>query len=135
MRSDSYSSNFKLPWASPTTTTSTRNGAWLSRAKWSCALTANGRIHQVQPPNIHALLQQLRQAIHKAAPHAEEVISYRKPAFNQCRVLVSFAVFKDPIGWFSTNSAVEAFTSKLSAHAKPERAPYSPARTNSFRWI
>jgi uncharacterized protein YdhG (YjbR/CyaY superfamily) len=68
------------------------------------------------PPNIQALLQQIRAAVHKAAPEAEETISYQMPAFKQNGVLVYFAAFKNHIGFFPTAQGVEAFKDKLSAY-------------------
>lgn len=67
------------------------------------------------PPDIQTLLQQLRAAIHEAAPEAEETISYQMPAFKQNGVLVYFAAFKDHIGFFPTASGVEAFKDKIDA--------------------
>ncbi len=68
------------------------------------------------PPNIQAILQQIRQAIHEAAPQAQETISYQMPAFKQNGVLVYFAAFKNHIGFFPTASGVEAFKDKLAAY-------------------
>ena len=68
------------------------------------------------PPNIQAILQQIRTAIHEAAPDAEETISYQMPAFKQNGVLVYFAAFKDHIGFFPTGSGVEAFKDKISSY-------------------
>ena len=68
------------------------------------------------PQNIQSILQELRQAIHEAAPNAEETISYQMPAFKQNGVLVYFAAFKNHIGFFPTASGVEAFKDKLGAY-------------------
>lgn len=65
------------------------------------------------PPNIQAILQQIRAAIHEAAPQAEETISYQMPAFKQNGILVYFAAFKNHIGFFPTAKGVEAFKDKL----------------------
>ena len=40
------------------------------------------------PPAVQATLQQVRQAVHNAAPDAQEAISYRIPAFRLNGVLV-----------------------------------------------
>ncbi|MEQ1754240.1 MAG: DUF1801 domain-containing protein [Micropepsaceae bacterium] len=45
-------------------------------------------------------LLRLRDVIREAAPDAEEIISYRMPAFRQGRILVYFAAFKNHIGVF-----------------------------------
>jgi uncharacterized protein YdhG (YjbR/CyaY superfamily) len=68
------------------------------------------------PPNIQAILQQIRATIHKAAPDAEETISYQMPAFKQNGVLVYFAAFKNHIGFFPTAQGIEAFKDKLAAY-------------------
>ena len=68
------------------------------------------------PPNIQALLQQIRATIHEAAPNAEETISYQMPAFKQNGVLVYFAAFKNHIGFFPTAQGIEAFKDKLAGY-------------------
>lgn len=62
-----------------------------------------------QPKHVRDLLQQLRVTIHKAAPEAQEVISYRMPAFKQKRVLVYFAGYATHIGFYPTASGIAAF--------------------------
>jgi len=68
---------------------------------------------KTKPPNVQVLLQQLRKAIHEAAPQAQEIISYQMPAFKQNKVLVYFGGFKDHIGFFPTSSGIKAFENKL----------------------
>jgi uncharacterized protein YdhG (YjbR/CyaY superfamily) len=68
------------------------------------------------PPNIQALLQQIRATIREAAPDSEETISYQMPAFKQNGVLVYFAAFKNHIGFFPTAQGVEAFKDKLAGY-------------------
>jgi len=65
------------------------------------------------PPNVQIILQRIKQAIHEAAPQAQEVISYSMPAFKQKRILVWFAAFKNHIGFFPKVSAVETFKDRL----------------------
>lgn len=60
------------------------------------------------------LLKQLRAAIRKAAPKAQEVISYGMPAFKQDGMLVYFAGWKDHIGFYPTSSGIKAFKKDLS---------------------
>lgn len=45
-------------------------------------------------------LEDLRAAIQRAAPDAEEVITYGMPSFRQGRVLVSYAAFKSHCSFF-----------------------------------
>jgi len=52
------------------------------------------------PPAVQATLQQVRQAVHNAAPDAQEAISYRIPAFRLNGVLVYFAAFQKHVGFY-----------------------------------
>jgi uncharacterized protein YdhG (YjbR/CyaY superfamily) len=51
-------------------------------------------------PEVQAILQSVRQIVRDAAPDAEEVISYRMPAFKLNGILVYFAAFKKHIGLY-----------------------------------
>jgi uncharacterized protein YdhG (YjbR/CyaY superfamily) len=68
------------------------------------------------PESVRPMLQQIRQAIHEAAPDAKETISYSMPAFKQNGILVYFAAFKKHIGFFPTPSGVAAFEKELSRY-------------------
>jgi uncharacterized protein YdhG (YjbR/CyaY superfamily) len=50
------------------------------------------------------VLEKLRQTIRKAAPEAEEVISYQIPAFRYYGLLVGFAGFKNHCSFFPMGS-------------------------------
>jgi uncharacterized protein YdhG (YjbR/CyaY superfamily) len=52
------------------------------------------------PPKVRAILRKVRTVIRKAAPGAEEIISYRMPAFRQHGMLLYFAAFTGHIGMF-----------------------------------
>ncbi len=52
-------------------------------------------------PEMRVALQQLRETIRSAAPDAEEVISYRIPAFRQNGMLVHYAAFRDHGSFFA----------------------------------
>ena len=52
------------------------------------------------PPSVRTILRKIRRTIRDAVPDAEEVISYRMPAFKLDGVLVYFAAFKNHIGLF-----------------------------------
>ena len=55
----------------------------------------------VCPPEARASLRKLRSTIKRAAPpEAEEILSYRMPAFKLRGILVYFAAFKNHIGIF-----------------------------------
>ena len=52
------------------------------------------------PPAVQARLRKVRQTVRRAAPDADEVISYRMPALKQHGILVYFAAFKNHIGLY-----------------------------------
>ena len=60
----------------------------------------------LQPEKVRALLEKLRQTIKAAAPDAEEVISYKMPAFRYHGILVYFAAFKNHYSLFPANSSL-----------------------------
>lgn len=66
------------------------------------------------PDNTQKILKQLRAAIKKAAPGAEEVISYNMPAYKLNGILVYFAGYKNHIGFYPTSTGIEAFKSEFS---------------------
>jgi uncharacterized protein YdhG (YjbR/CyaY superfamily) len=65
------------------------------------------------PKNVQSILQELRQTIKATATQAEEAISYQIPLFKLHGNLVWFAAFKDHIGFYPRESAIEAFKEKL----------------------
>jgi uncharacterized protein YdhG (YjbR/CyaY superfamily) len=52
------------------------------------------------PPDVQSILKKIRLMIRKAAPKAEEKISYKMPAFAMDGDLIYFAAFKKHIGIF-----------------------------------
>ena len=68
------------------------------------------------PKDIRERLQQVRTAIRKAAPRAEEVISYAMPAYRYHGMLVFFAAFKSHIGFYATPTGHAAFKKELSVY-------------------
>ena len=78
------------------------------------------------------LLKQLRYTIRKAAPKAQETISYGMPAFKQDGMLVYFAAWKDHIGFYPTSSGIKAFKNYLSAF-KVSKARFNSHLTNHFQ--
>jgi uncharacterized protein YdhG (YjbR/CyaY superfamily) len=65
------------------------------------------------PASIKSKLQGLRDTIKKAAPKAEEVISYNMPAFKQEGALVYYAGYKGHIGFYPVSSGIAAFKKEL----------------------
>lgn len=60
----------------------------------------------IVPEKMRPLLTKLRQTIRKAAPQAEELISYGMPAFKYHGMLVYFAGFKNHCSFFPGNSSL-----------------------------
>ena len=68
------------------------------------------------PPATKELLELLRETIKKAAPEAEEVISYQMPAYKSHGMLVYFAGYKNHIGFYPTGSGIANFINELSGY-------------------
>ncbi len=61
------------------------------------------------PENVQVLLQELRAIIKKTAPNAEEIMSYKMPAYKQHGRLVYFAAYKNHIGFYPHTSPFYSF--------------------------
>ena len=68
------------------------------------------------PEDLQKTLRQVRDTIRKAAPGAEETISYAIPTFKLNGNLVHFAAFKNHIGFYPGPSGIEAFKKELSVY-------------------
>jgi uncharacterized protein YdhG (YjbR/CyaY superfamily) len=68
------------------------------------------------PPEIQEILQKVRETIRKAAPDAEETISYAMPTFKLHGNLVHFAAYKKHIGFYPTPTGIEAFKDDLAVY-------------------
>lgn len=65
---------------------------------------------------VQELLMQVRETVKKAAPEAEEKISYGMPGYYLNGQLVFFAAFKNHIGFYATPTGHEAFKDELSKY-------------------
>jgi uncharacterized protein YdhG (YjbR/CyaY superfamily) len=65
------------------------------------------------PKEVALKLKSIRDTIKKAAPAAEECISYGMPAFRVKGPLVYFAGYKNHIGFYPTASGIKNFTKEL----------------------
>lgn len=65
------------------------------------------------PIEIQKRLQQLRTTIKKAAPEAEESISYGMPTYKLYGALVYFAGYTNHIGFYPVPSGIKAFEKEL----------------------
>jgi uncharacterized protein YdhG (YjbR/CyaY superfamily) len=78
------------------------------------------------PKDLQIILEQMRTIIRKAAPKAEEVISYAMPAFKLNSVLVYFAGYKNHVGFYPMPSAIIAFKKELSIYKSSKGAVQFP---------
>jgi uncharacterized protein YdhG (YjbR/CyaY superfamily) len=76
------------------------------------------------PDDIQEILEGIRTTIRKAAPDAEETISYKMPTFILKGLLISFAAHKKHIGLYPAPTGTERFNKELS----PYRAAKSTVR-------
>ncbi|WP_018612274.1 iron chaperone [Segetibacter koreensis] len=68
------------------------------------------------PKDVQKILQQIRATVKKAAPEADETISYAIPTFTLKGNLVHFAAFKNHIGFYPAPIGIEAFKKELSVY-------------------
>ncbi len=78
------------------------------------------------PADIQEILQLVRKSIQKAAPGADELISYNMPAYKQNGVLVYFAPAKNHIGLYPTASPIIAFKKELEKYPTSKGAIQLP---------
>jgi uncharacterized protein YdhG (YjbR/CyaY superfamily) len=78
------------------------------------------------PEDIQEKLEALRAIIRKAAPDAEEIISYAMPTFYLKGNLVHFAVFKNHIGFYPAPSGIETFREELLPYKTSKGAAQFP---------
>lgn len=65
------------------------------------------------PEDVQNILQDIRSTIKKAAPNAEELISYNMPAYKLDGFLVSFAAWKNHIGLYPIPKGDDAFKKQV----------------------
>jgi uncharacterized protein YdhG (YjbR/CyaY superfamily) len=68
------------------------------------------------PDHVRETLEKIRATIKKAAPNAQETISYQIPTFTLYGNLVHFAAFKKHIGFYPGPSGIEKFKDELSIY-------------------
>ena len=70
------------------------------------------------PKQVQAVLQKLRRTIAKAAPDADQTISYRIPTFKlNGHYLIYFAGFKTHIGVYPVHASAAEFGDELARYA------------------
>lgn len=72
------------------------------------------------PAEVRVILEGVRAAIRRAAPDAEEVISYRMPAFKQHGILVFFAGWQKHVGLYPPISGDTAVEKAVARYAGPK---------------
>jgi uncharacterized protein YdhG (YjbR/CyaY superfamily) len=72
------------------------------------------------PRPVQSRLRKVRATIRANAPKAEEIISYRIPAYRQHGMLVYFAGFKEHIGFFPPVRGDAALARALYKYAGPK---------------
>jgi|GEM_PF-611950 uncharacterized protein YdhG (YjbR/CyaY superfamily) len=72
------------------------------------------------PLRVQMILKKIRATVISAAPHAQELISYRMPAFAQDGILVYFAAFKGHIGLYPPVSGDARLEKRLAVYAGPK---------------
>ena len=68
------------------------------------------------PVTVQPKLHQLHECILKAAPGATESLKWRMPAYSYQKILVTFAFFKQHIGFYPMPSALAAFAKELTPY-------------------
>ena len=68
------------------------------------------------PEEIQEILTKIRLTIRRAAPDAEETMSYQMPTLTLKGILVSFAAYKNHIGLYPAPAGTEKFNKELSVY-------------------
>jgi uncharacterized protein YdhG (YjbR/CyaY superfamily) len=71
---------------------------------------------EAAPVETRKKLYQMHECIRAAAPQAIEGLKWSMPAYSYQRILVTFAIFRNHIGFYPTPSAVKAFASSLTKY-------------------
>jgi uncharacterized protein YdhG (YjbR/CyaY superfamily) len=72
------------------------------------------------PDDVQTVLQEVRATIRRAAPDAEETISYQMPAFRQHGILVYFAAWKKHVGLYPPITGDKAIEKAITRYAGPK---------------
>jgi uncharacterized protein YdhG (YjbR/CyaY superfamily) len=78
------------------------------------------------PEALRERLFQLHDCIVAVAPAAEQGIKWRMPAYTTKRILVTWAAFKNHVGFYPTPSVVAAFAKELSPYKTAEGSVQFP---------
>jgi len=81
-----------------------------------------------QPMEVQPLLNKVRDTLRAALPDAEERISWRMPTYWKKKNIIHFAAFKNHIGIYPGDKAMEHFSDRLKEYKTSKGAwqiPYS----------
>ncbi len=71
-------------------------------------------------PRARSVLRRIRALVRKAAPDAQEVISYGMPSFRGRRIIIHYAAFRDHVGIFPPLRDEPALQKALAPYAGPK---------------
>jgi uncharacterized protein YdhG (YjbR/CyaY superfamily) len=80
----------------------------------------------LQPSKVRADLEKVRQIMKKAAPKAEEVISYKMPALKYHGMIAWYINRKDYCGIYVRPRVLDTFKKELESYRKTKSALYIP---------
>lgn len=78
------------------------------------------------PQQLQERLIHLHECICSAAPGSEEGLKWNMPAYSSKRILVTWACFKNHIGFYPTPAAVTAFADRLKPYKSAEGSVQFP---------
>ena len=84
-------------------------------------------------PEVRAILRKIRRTVGKAAPDAQETISYRIPSFRLNGMLVHFAAFKAHIGFYPPVRGDAKLVEAVSRYAGEKGNEIPARRTDPVR--
>jgi len=87
------------------------------------------------PADVQSTLQKLRTTIKAAAPKAEELLSYKMPAYKYHGMLVYFAGYKDHIGFYAAPTGHATFKKELSVYKTGKGSVQFPIDKVPFKLV
>lgn len=87
------------------------------------------------PPEVQERLELIRSTIKTAAPDAEEVISYKMPAYKLKGILVYFAGYKNHIGFYPGANGISHFQGRKLISLKTQKVLFNFHILLLYHWI
>lgn len=79
-----------------------------------------------QPEHVHLFLNQVRETIRAVLPDAQERISWRMPTYWSKHNIIHFAAFKNHLGLYPGDKAIENFHDRLTGYKTSKGAVQLP---------